>query len=226
MTLLIYWVGPYNENVDKTIIFFKRKKFKIIEGYKHESHKFLLKNNKRYKYYFENKQYAFCADIWRFYMLSKINDAVYIDANIVVNDINFLGDFKKTFLVKENKDFYISSLMFNHNNMEMFGKAFDLVCRGYLSPAAISKVTRKYKYFKNSWSDSKIIESISLFELSKSVELISLASWRRKVKAENNWELKIAESKNEKYNTFSRKIIFAIFSWFPKIVGKIITKHK
>lgn len=78
--LFVFWLGDtakFNKNK------FEIDEFNLILGPSAEEHDFLLKKSSYYKKSFENGKFAFCADVWRFYVLSK-NRGLYVDASVLI----------------------------------------------------------------------------------------------------------------------------------------------
>ncbi len=223
--LFIYWFGKPNSNVAKTIKLFEDKGVKVVQAEGDSDHKYLLNNSKVYKKYFKNKKYSFASDVWRFYKLSKNDNSIYLDSGDIYDGVEPILNFKKTTLLKENIHFYNSGMIYNKNHSKFFKEVFDEVVKGMIGPAAVTKVAKRYGFFKKDWNKSNTINSISLYEFSKITIVHSYASWKSEnLVKKDNWAIKINESKNKKYNSFFRRCLFMVYSRFPKTVSRIFTR--
>ena len=224
-TLFIYWFGKPNPNVERTLKLFKEAGIKVVQAQDDPDHEYLLKNSKVYKKYFAKKQYSFASDVWRFYKLANNANSIYLDAGDIYDNVQPILDFEETTLLKENIHFYNSGMIYNKDHCEFFQEVFEEVTKGMIGPPAVTKVAKRYGYFKKDWVKSNKINSISLYDFSEITTVNSYASWKnKKLVKEDNWTIKIWESKNHKYRKFSRKMLFVVYSMFPRMVSKIFTR--
>lgn len=226
-----FWYGDENTKealLEKAYKFNKKSKhFTIDLGPNKQDNKYLMQNFKCYADYIEKKQYALASDIYRFYIMSKNNNAIYMDATIEFDEAKLIKLYKKCFdnklscFVFESYKIVWSGFFINIDLNHIFTQCLTLASKRLLSgPLVITQVLRKNKLIKNyrkvNYDRIKQYD-ISFLSINKPIDTIKInpmASWRSK-DAATIW------LKKEK-NFYKTNIRDTLFLWLPFFVKKMI----
>lgn len=230
-----FWFGNQSiiEKLKIEIDYFNKnsKLFEIVLGPSKSEHEFLLNNFENYKKFYQLKKYAFMSDIYRFWIASKYENIIYMDATVQFNENQLYKLYQECFEKKLNCFVFESykivwSGFFISNDKNFFEKCLkDVNSNKFItSPLTLTKYLRKDKLIKSykryNISKCKCFDINFLNFNNNHFDVIKInptASWR---KANNVliWEKK---AKNFK-NTYWRDTFFLIF---PNKIQQSIFKY-
>lgn len=159
----IFWIGDDNKIKDlKESI--AKKGYTPIVGPSKDEHNYLYSNYEFYRKSYDLKIWAYCADVWRVYILSK-NHGLYIDASVKIGD-NFWEFYQKIsskdyYLVRERKSILSNAVLGSFGDGNFYSEVLNVYKRFdkydprvyMIGPFIISSVAKKYFQYSDSWEE-------------------------------------------------------------------------
>lgn len=189
--VFLFWIGDI-KLISNTVNTLKEKKFNVVIGPTKEEHDYLYKNYTHYQKSYDNKIWALCSDVWRFYVLSKYK-GLYIDTTVKIGcdfeEFYEIASQKNYYFVKERKSVIASAVMGSFGDGKLFKKALEIVKNFnsfdpqyyFVSPFVITKVVKEKCNYPDNWNifanDEIFIDILTSIRNSKYIIKYGSGSW-------------------------------------------------
>ncbi|MGL4951850.1 MAG: hypothetical protein ACRC4L_02580 [Mycoplasma sp.] len=246
--ILTFWIGEENIKqgiCDKFLRLTTRYKNLDFEiGPSNTDHDFLINNFELYKNSFENRNYAACSDVWRFWKASTVDNCIYIDSMTKINEERFKEIIELTYenefiFLYESKFYFLSGFFYSKNkeniifkNILKFYKNNPNDVKRSPGPRVLSKFIYKKFSYRLGYNGKKSVRTLHPKEFLNSNENSIFkyngdSSWK---KADKSDVLEYFEKESKDFETFEnmqivafkRLLIFYIKWNFPKLYKFLI----